>query len=205
VIHRSPPPAAVDVAPEFAADDGGMEAALAGAGGHIMVLAIKTILVPTDFSPNSLGALQYAEALARRFGAAVHLLHVCQPATLTAATVEAALIALPDADAESRSAAAAEMEKVRALIADVPVTTEIDLGSPAPCIVAAAVEHAADLIVMGTHGRGPLLHMMLGSVAERVVRAAPCPVLTIRAPRTAAAIATVPAPSLAAVAVGGVR
>jgi universal stress protein A len=149
----------------------------------IMILAIKTILVPTDFSENSHGALQFAEALARQFGATLHLVHVCQPTTLATGGVDAAFISLPDVEEETRTAAMAEASKLASTLTGLPTTTEIAFGSPAACIVAAAVEHGVDLIVMGTHDRGPIMHMVLGSVAERVVRTAPCPVLTVREPR----------------------
>ena len=74
------------------------------------------------------------------------------------------------------------MAKLVTRIQGAVVSTEVAVGSPAACIVAAAIEHGVDLIVMGTHGRGPLMHVMLGNVAERVVRTAPCPVLTVRQP-----------------------
>jgi nucleotide-binding universal stress UspA family protein len=159
-----------------------MEAALEPVEDE-MILAIKTILVPTDFSECSQGALQYAEALARQFGATLHLVHVCHPATLTTGGVDAAFISLPDVEEEMRTAAVAEMSKLAGTLAGIATTSEIAFGSPAACIVAAAVEHGVDLVVMGTHGRGPIMHMVLGNVAERVVRAAPCPVLTVREPR----------------------
>jgi nucleotide-binding universal stress UspA family protein len=165
-----------------------MKAALAPVEVTIMLLAIKTILVPTDFSENSAAALQYAEALARQFGATLHLLHVCHPATLASAPVDAPFISMPDLEGDMRAAAAAEMAKITETIAGLAMTTEVAVGSPAACIVAAAVDHDVDLIVMGTHGRGPILHMVLGNVAERVVRSAPCPVLTVREPRSAVAV-----------------
>ena len=160
-----------------------------------MTLTIKTILVPTDFSENSQGALEYADALARQFGATLHLMHVCQVPTLATATVDGAFISLPNWEGELRTAAAAEMTKITKSIAGMATTTEIVFGNAAACIVAAAVEHDVDLIVMGTHGRGPIMHVVLGNVAERVVRMAPCPVLTVRQPKLAAtrpALQTVP-------------
>jgi nucleotide-binding universal stress UspA family protein len=157
----------------------------------IMFLAIKKILVPTDFSPNSQGALNYAEALALRFGAALHLVHVCEPVRLAPAVVDGAFISLPDVEGEMRTAATAQMSKLtQHLSAGIVMTTEITFGGPAAGIVSAADTHDADLIVMGTHGRGPLLHLVLGNVAERVVRTARCPVLTVREPHSAVSVAT---------------
>ena len=66
---------------------------------------------------------------------------------------------------------------------DVRTSTEVLFGNPARCIVTAANVERSDLIVMGTHGRGPMMHVLMGNVAERVVRTAPCPVLTVREPR----------------------
>ncbi len=163
-----------------------------------MTLNIRSILVPTDFSENSAGAVDYAVALAGLFNASLHLVHVCQVPALATATVDGAIISMPDWEGQLRIAAEAEMAKLVARLAGVAVTTEIAVGTPAARIVAAAVEHDVDLIVMGTHGHGPLLHIVLGNVAERVVRTAPCPVLTVRQPRLAA---TVPAPQALAQAV----
>ena len=156
-----------------------------------MTLSIRSILVPTDFSENSAGALDYAVALAGLFGASLHLVHVCQVPTLASATIDGAIISMPEWESQLRVAAEAEMARLVARLPGVAVTTEIAVGTPAACIVAAAVERAVDLIAMGTHGHGPLMHVVLGNVAERVVRTAPCPVLTVRQPRVAA---TLPAP-----------
>ena len=146
----------------------------------VMSLMIRTILVPTDFSENSAEAIDYAAELARTFKASLHFVHVCQVPSLATATMDGVIVSLPDWETQFRSAAEAEMAKVLARIQGVASSAEIAFGSPAACIVAAAAEHGADLIVMGTHGRGPVMHIVLGNVAERVVRTAPCPVLTVR-------------------------
>ena len=157
-----------------------------------MTLTIKTILVPTDFSDHSDGALDYAVALATQFKAALHLVHVYPIPSLAAAAMDGAIVSLPELEAELRTAAETAMAQLVARISGVPVSTEIAVGNPPACIVAVAAERGVDLIVMGTHGRGPFMHLMLGSVAERVVRMAPCPVLTTRQPKLAA---TRPAPA----------
>jgi universal stress protein A len=157
-----------------------------------MALTIKAILVPTDFSDCSEGALDYAVALATQFKAALHLVHVSPIPSLAAAAMDGVIVSLPELEAEMRTAAEAEMARLVARISGVPVSTEIAVGNPPTCIVTVASERGVDLIVMGTHGRGPLMHLMLGSVAERVVRLAPCPVLTTRQPKLAA---TRPAPA----------
>jgi nucleotide-binding universal stress UspA family protein len=71
-------------------------------------------------------------------------------------------------------------------VSDLHATVDVVIGAPSSSIVEYADGHGIDLIVMGTHGRGGMSHLLMGSVAERVVRTAPCPVLTVRQPRTAA-------------------
>ena len=151
-----------------------------------MSLMIKTILVPTDFSENSADAIDYAVELALAFKAALHFVYVCQMPALATATMDGAIVSLPDWEMQFRSAAEAEMAKLVARIQGVASSSEVAFGGPPACIVAAAIEHGADLIVMGTHGRGAVMHALLGNVAERVVRTAPCPVLTVRQSRAAA-------------------
>ncbi len=141
------------------------------------------ILVPTDFSPTSDAALDYAGVLAEKFGGTLHLLHVLEDPFMTAAAASEAYI--PEApevraallrDAESRLA-----HRIRpSLTGYRSATSEVIMGTGAKAIVDYAAEHAMSLIVMGTHGRGGMAHLLLGSVAERVVRTAPCPVLTVR-------------------------
>jgi len=144
-------------------------------------VAIRTILVATDFSPFSEQAIRAAVALARHFGAALHLLHVVHHAGERAAALD-------------RLGRAAEAEAV-----GVPFTASIAVGRPAPEIVRYAEREPADLIVVGTHGRTGLSHVVMGSVAEAVVRTATCQVLTIRLRAPAAAPARhpveAPAPS----------
>ena len=81
-----------------------------------------------------------------------------------------------------------ELTTIKGSLADVTITTEVLFGNPAKSIVEAAQVHQADLIVMGTHGHGAVMHVLLGNVAERVVRMAPCPVLTVREPKTREAL-----------------
>ena len=146
------------------------------------MIRLKTILVPTDFSECSEAAVKYGLALAEAFGASVHVLSVVEnPYTLPWAT-------------EGLSAPIGEMlsdwevQAKRRLAETVPATGPRTIlatcvGSPNVEIVRYAREHQIDLIVLGTHGRGLIGHMLLGSVAERVVRTAPCPVLVVRHPQ----------------------
>ena len=149
------------------------------------MLALKNILVATDFSEGSAAALTYGRALARQFGARLHLLHAVETAGIDVAGVDTYVAAIPQLRAEFEEQARATLEQTvtdadrRDLHA---VTALRTLEAPARAIVAYAVEAAIDLIVIGTHGRRGVSHLVMGSVAEKVVRTAPCPVLTVRHP-----------------------
>jgi len=161
---------------------------------------IKTILVPVDFSSNSARALEYAHTLATRFEASLHLIHVCEVPSLTTGSMDAYAIAYSNWSQQLGDEAERELLKLVPKLAGVPVSTEVLFGNPARAIVTAADGHGADLIVMGTHGHGPLMHALMGNVAERVVRTAPCPVLTIREPQAAEVGRLAPTAGLVAVA-----
>jgi nucleotide-binding universal stress UspA family protein len=133
------------------------------------------ILVPTDFSAPADAALSYARLLARTFDASLHLLHVTDPpSTAPRATVDRR-DRVPAALRELRDRLTAEDRSP-----DVAVLA-IEAPDTAREIVQTARSMDASLIVMGTHGRGGLAHVLMGSVAEKVVRTAPCPVLTTNA------------------------
>jgi len=149
------------------------------------MIALKKILVATDFGPESEAAVRYGRELARGFGGALHVLHVTE--NLFSRVMDAYSYAglSPDVQAEIERGCQKETEELlseedRRELKAVAVTTTSN--KPAGAIVEYARDHGIDLIVIGTHGRGPLGHLMLGNVAERVVRTAPCPVLTVRHP-----------------------
>jgi nucleotide-binding universal stress UspA family protein len=144
-----------------------------------MVPEIKNVLMPTDFSPTSKRALEYAQALASRFGAKLHLLHVLAYPMSGVATPEAYWVELTDLRKRLRDDVDRDMAALAASLAGIELSTKVLDGPPAPTIVAAAKDLGCDLIVMGTHGHSGIAHLLLGSVAERVVRTAPCPVLTV--------------------------
>ena len=148
---------------------------------------IKTILVPVDFSSNAARALEYAHTFATRFGASLHVIHVCEVPSLATGSMDAYAIAYSNWSQQLGDEAERELLKVLPKLAGVTVTTEVLFGNPARAIVTDATNREVDLIVMVTHGRGPLMHALMGNVAERVVRTAPCPVLTVREPHDAAA------------------
>ena len=142
---------------------------------------IKKILVPVDFSTHSAEALRMAADLARRYEASLELLHVFQ--TLT--------YALPEGYVLPSSEEIAKIMDQFQLQLDAAKRSALDLGAPAVDtallqggvateIVRFAKDRACDLIVMGTHGRTGVKHLLIGSVAEYIVRVAPCPVLTVR-------------------------
>jgi universal stress protein A len=139
---------------------------------------VREILFPTDFSAVSVAAGRTAADFARHFGARLHVLHVVP----SGFGIEAPHVALKGA--------------MTALGNGLTVTSLVETGLTAPVIVGYAQTHRIDLIVMGTHGRTGFSHVLLGSVAEAVVRRAPCPVLTVPAmPVSAAAPTEVLAPS----------
>jgi len=139
-----------------------------------------TLLAPTDFSAGSAAAVEYALWLAGRTSATVIFYHVMEP---TVYSVDFALTR-PDLSTEVRQQA---NEMLRQLVEEargrgISAEHVLAVGAPFAEIGRAAAERKADLIVMGTHGRTGLAHAVLGSTAERVVRLAPCPVLTVKAP-----------------------
>ena len=144
---------------------------------------ISRILVPVDFNPHSDLALRHVIPLASRLLASVHLLHVVEPLPALALTGES--LCLPDVaelQARTMAEAARRIDESRSALssAGLEVTGEVAMGHPAAEIVHTAGRTQCDLIVMGTHGRTGLAHMFMGSVAEKVTRLAPCPVLTVR-------------------------
>jgi nucleotide-binding universal stress UspA family protein len=144
--------------------------------------AIKRMLVPTDFSPASDMAFAYAIDMAGRQGGSVHLLHVIDDTSFATAYPDGFYVELPGLRAqvigEATDRLDAMAEKCRA--AGVTATVEVAVGGPARVIAQTATSRGSDLVVMATHGRSGFAHLVLGSVAERVVRTAPCPVLTVR-------------------------
>jgi nucleotide-binding universal stress UspA family protein len=146
-----------------------------GVVGQKRTVGLKAILVPTDFSESSAYAARYATALARQYGARLHVLHVI-PMAATG----------PDRkflEKEMRPEAEASMGQfMKDECKGLDVNRDVRAGEPLGEIVIQAREKDADLIVMGTHGRTFLTYALLGSIASRVVRKAPCPVLTVKHP-----------------------
>jgi universal stress protein A len=155
--------------------------------------AIKTILVPTDFSESASRALKQAFELARALGAKVHVLHAYGVPPLPDAA--AMVLGVDIQGSLQQSARQALRREVEAYAKD-PVFAEatLEFGDAREVILRSARLLSVDLIVMGSHGRTSMQHFLLGSVADRVVRNAPCPVLVVPTPRPALPDAT-PAPA----------
>ena len=145
-------------------------------------MTIKRVLVPTDFSDNSSAALDYAADLARTLGAEVHVLFVIEP--LYYAMSEFAAPAVGELLEEQRRGCREQLAQLERRYAKRTPKLRVSqaVGTAHQAIVEGARRLKADLIVMATHGRTGVTHLLLGSVAERVVRTARCPVLTVRPP-----------------------
>lgn len=142
--------------------------------------ALKRILVPTDFSDPSQEALETAMSFARTFGATLDLVHVAVEATYPVPPpIDIASLPIDIGPALDRSAAGLAAAEARVREAGVACETATLVGRADQEIVTRARTTGADLIIMGTHGRSGLAHVLLGSNAERVVQHAPCPVLIV--------------------------
>lgn len=146
------------------------------------MILLKKLLVPTDFSEPSKAALAYARELARQFGATLTVFHAVEPIAVYGGEIA---VYEPKVQDELEAAARQQVEALlgdddrQALGAQAIVVTA---GFTAGAILDCARSIEADLIVLGTHGRSGVTHLLLGSVAERVVQRAPCPVLTVHHP-----------------------
>jgi nucleotide-binding universal stress UspA family protein len=151
-------------------------------------IMFKRILVPVDFSPPSDAALEYARNVAARYGASLHLLHVAEDPYRAFYSAEVFVPEIEGLRDEILTDTSRRLnERLRPSdVTEFHATAEAIIGTPAMSIVEYAAGHDIDLIVMGTHGRGGMSHLLMGSVAERVVRTATCPVMTVREPEKAA-------------------
>jgi len=146
---------------------------------------IGRILVPVDFSECSRAALDYATLLAERMGSTIDVLHVWEPPRFVGPE-----FLIRDPGEKGHPLLEAERVQVESEMAEFlslagqqgKVGVRIESGKPFQTITRIAGAEDYDLIVMGTHGRSGLPHLLIGSVAERVVRTADCPVVTIREP-----------------------
>jgi nucleotide-binding universal stress UspA family protein len=150
------------------------------------MIALKNVLVATDFSEPAAAALEYGRTVARTFGASLHVLHVIDHKFVESVLADAApvhyaeLLKTMEQDGRKRLDAVVREDDRRELNASARLLT---FDGMAAGIVWYANSKDIDLIVIGTHGRTGLSHLLMGSVAEKVVRTAPCPVLTVRHPQ----------------------
>lgn len=147
------------------------------------IKVLKRILVPTDFSEYSEAAIHMALSLAKRFESEIYFLNVCPPEFTFHSGIKTGV------HKEEKIEEKEEQKKHRAFLEDfmkkfnlngLRVNYLVKFGPPFLEIIIAAKEIKADLIVMGTHGKTGIIQAMIGSVAEKVVRKAPCPVLTVK-------------------------
>jgi nucleotide-binding universal stress UspA family protein len=149
------------------------------------MIALKKILVPTDFGEAADAALTYARALARNFSASIDVLHVTEDATSRMFAGEMYVAVPPTLQQDIEAMARKQLDQRLIDNDSTPLAMRpivVASNAPALTIVNYAKDMHIDLIVMGTHGRGPMAHLLMGSVAERVVRLAGCPVLVVRHP-----------------------
>ena len=151
------------------------------------MLRLKKILVPVDYSDCSRVAMEYALFLAERFDAEIEVLHVVE----TPPDGEEHTVVRPDTGEEQllsellmQQAVKAETEFLAPFVRDatIPIERSLLKGRPGKVVVEAATDRGADLIVMGTHGRSGFERLIMGSVTERVLRSAHCPVVVVQPP-----------------------
>jgi len=148
------------------------------------MVAFKEIIVPTDFSEHSLRALDYAIEIADKFHSRLEIIYVIEPllqaADVSWTTVDFEQLNLAHKESAQKQLAQLVEERIPK---GMEVQTKTLFGKPFVEILKAAKANNADLIVMATHGRGAISHILMGSTAEKVVRKAPCPVLTVKHPK----------------------
>ncbi len=144
---------------------------------------IKKILVPIDFSDYSKNSLKYSVNFSKYFNAELNLVYVVEP-VIYPPDFSMGQIAIPSMDLEMDKRANEELEKLakKEIPSDTPVKLHVKTGKPYLEIIETAREQNIDIIIIATHGHTGVEHILFGSTAEKVVRKAPCPVLTIREP-----------------------
>ncbi len=146
------------------------------------MITLKRILLATDFSDCSEHALRYACEFAEAFGAELHLVYVNEPPAAAYSEFGVGFVGVDGLEEDIKRSAAAKLDGLpdEKWQDKLTVSRAVLFGTPFIEIVRYARENDIDLIVLGTHGRGAIAHMLMGSTAEKVVRKAPCPVMTVR-------------------------
>lgn len=144
-------------------------------------ITLKRILVPVDFSDNSKKALRYAIPLAAQFKAAITVIYVVEPAVFPS-DFGFGQMSFPDVEKEMYEKAEQELKQlIEDLKSNVPLDAEVKSGIPFVEVTSYADQENINLIVLATHGRTGVEHILFGSTAEKIIRKAPCPVLVVRA------------------------
>ncbi len=148
------------------------------------MVAFKELVVPTDFSEHSLRAVDYGVEIGERFSSHLTLVYVIEP-LLQAADLTWTTVDFEELNKAHKQTAEKQLAQIVAerVPKDLVCDTAILYGKPFVEILKFAKNENADLIVMATHGRGAISHLLMGSTAEKVVRKAPCPVLTVKHPK----------------------
>ena len=142
-------------------------------------LAVRNVLFATDFSATSNAALPYATAICRRFGATLHTAHVLSDASLLLVTGGVDYVSMGTIYEDAHSEAKEKLDQLSARFEGIPHRNYVRHGQVWKNLEAIVKENEIDLVVVGTHGRGGLGKLLLGSVAENILRHASCPVLTV--------------------------
>jgi nucleotide-binding universal stress UspA family protein len=142
-------------------------------------LAVKNVLFATDFSPTSESALPYAAAICRRFGSTLHTVHVLSDASLLMLTGGVDYVSMGTIYEDAQAEAKERLDQVSERVEDIPHRNYVRHGQVWKSLAGVIEENDVDLVVVGTHGRGGLGKLLLGSVAEDILRHAACPVLTV--------------------------
>jgi len=159
----------------------GRRRAAASRSGQRDAIGFRSILVPIDFSAHSKNALKYAVPIAEKFRAALHLVYVVEP-TIYPADLGFGQVVLPGVEDELREKGAEELEALieREIPRRVRASCSVRTGNPHQEILREAKDREVGMIVVATHGHSGVEHMLFGSTADRIVRNAKCPVLTVR-------------------------
>lgn len=144
---------------------------------------IRRVLVPIDFSDYSKGALKYSVNFVQYFKAEIHLVYVVEP-VIYPPDFSMGQIAIPAMDLEMDKRAKEELDKLakKEIPAGIKIKTHVKTGKPYIEIIETSKENEIDLIIIATHGHTGFEHILFGSTAEKIVRKAPCPVLSLREP-----------------------
>lgn len=157
----------------------GYGVANSGLEGAASALRVRNVLFATDFSPASEAAMPYATAICRRFGSTLHLVHVLSDAGLLLMTGGVDYVSMGTIYEDTHNEIKEKLEELGAHCEGIPHKNHVRHGQVWKSLAAIIEENEIDLIVVGTHGRGGIGKLLLGSVAENILRHAKCPVLTV--------------------------